>query len=339
MSNINVFKYDEIDINNIVFKEPIKHGQSYASYLSYNGEPLYIQSPILKNLSSTEDIQKSLYVNLEIPLNQLSLYIWFQNLEKLAINKAHINSNKWFNQNIPKEVINNYYNKFIKESKYKKQYNIKCRLFNESNILLCKIYNERGIDIDINSLQKNINMALIFHIDKLVFKKKTFYLDISITQIKAYKELFEKYKYLTDKCVIEDDDTDDFDKSMIFDYGDIDDSSKEVIEDLKDSNENGVENGVENDTSNNGVEQSITRNLVYDIVESDNVGKEEEEVKELEENDVEVKELEENDEEVKEVKEVDKSDVSNNPGLQHLIKLHNEGVITEKDFNIIGSNL
>ena len=116
MSTVKIYKYDELDINNINYNDPVKSGRSYGCKLNYNGDEnkdFYIQSPVLKCVSSLKDIQKSGYINLEVPMNQLSFYIWFQNLDQITKNKAHLNSLKWFNKNIPKEVIENYYKGFV----------------------------------------------------------------------------------------------------------------------------------------------------------------------------------------------------------------------------------
>jgi hypothetical protein len=225
MSKVKIYKYDELDINNIDYNEPVKNGRSYTCKLSCFNDiknNVYIQTPVLKCVSQ-KDIMKSGFINLEVPMNQLSFYIWFQNLDKMTINKAHINSLKWFNKNIPKEIIEDYYKTFISNKhKLKNEKNTKyvitCKLPFENDIVQCKCYNESNTEIDIGDIQKGMNVALILNIDKLIFKKQEFYLDVKISQIKVYKELYDKYKHITEKCVIEDPDSDDdFDKSMVFD--------------------------------------------------------------------------------------------------------------------------
>ena len=47
MEKPHIYKYDEIDINNIKYSEPIKKGQSYKCFLTLDDKPLYVQTPIL----------------------------------------------------------------------------------------------------------------------------------------------------------------------------------------------------------------------------------------------------------------------------------------------------
>ena len=232
-SKFVIYKYDEIDINDIQFCDPVKNGRSYGCKLNYLDndslrDDIYIQSPVLKCVSSVEDLLKTGVISLEVPINQLSFYIWFQNLDKLTKNKAHLNSLKWFNKNIPKDIIENYYKDFIGHSKSKNKSNckndkyiIKFKLPFENDILQCNCYNESNVNIELDEIVKDINIAVIINISKLIFKKQQFYLDIKVSQLKIYKELYNKYKHLTTDCIIDDEYSDDFDKSMIFDEHDI----------------------------------------------------------------------------------------------------------------------
>jgi hypothetical protein len=232
-SKFVIYKYDELDINDIKFCDPVKNGRSYGCKLNYLDndslrDDIYIQSPVLKCVSSVEELLKTGIISLEVPINQLSFYIWFQNLDKLTKNKAHLNSLKWFNKNIPKDIIENYYKDFIGNSKSKNKshskndkYIIKFKLPFDNDILQCNCYNESNVNIELDEIVKDINIAVIINISKLIFKKQQFYLDIKVSQLKIYKELYNKYKHLTSECIIDDEDSDDFDKSMIFDEPDM----------------------------------------------------------------------------------------------------------------------
>lgn len=229
MSNIKILKHDEININDIKYSEPIKSKRSYISLLSFDDKDIYIQTPVLKCVSTLKEIYKTRCLTLEIPMNQLSLYIWFQDLEKNTINKSHLNSLKWFNKNIPKNIVEDYYKNFIntKNKNTNKKYTIKCKLPFENDILQCVCYNESNSEISIDDIEVNMNIAVILNINKLVFEKQLFSLDIKVAQLKVYKELFDKYKHITERCIIEDSDSDDFDKSMVFDDFDNDKKMEE----------------------------------------------------------------------------------------------------------------
>ena len=113
MEKPHIYKYDEVDINNIEYGDPVKKGQSYKCSLSYDRKPLYIQTPVLKCVSSKDELLNKNIFKLQVSQNQLSFYIWFQNLDNMNKNKAHLNSNKWFSKNIPMDIIENYYSPFL----------------------------------------------------------------------------------------------------------------------------------------------------------------------------------------------------------------------------------
>ena len=52
MEKPHIYKYDEVDINNIEYGDPVKKGQSYKCHLSYEGNALYVQTPVLKCVSN-----------------------------------------------------------------------------------------------------------------------------------------------------------------------------------------------------------------------------------------------------------------------------------------------
>ena len=90
-SKFVIYKYDEIDINDIKFCDPVKNGRSYGCKLNYLDndslrDDIYIQSPVLKCVSSVEDLQKTGVISLEVPLNKLSFisnssYLYITNLD------------------------------------------------------------------------------------------------------------------------------------------------------------------------------------------------------------------------------------------------------------------
>ena len=196
-----IIKYNNIDISNIEYSDPKKIGNIYYSEISYNDKPFFLQTSRMKNITDIKDFDLKKQFDLKFTIENSEMYNCLSKLDDNNINNISENSFEWFGKNIKIENSENMYRNITKplHKNNKIIVNFKVPIINEE--ILCKIYNQDQIDININDISKDQECILIIHIRGIKFFKSYYICDYYITHIKT----FSKLKYLIpDKCLIED---------------------------------------------------------------------------------------------------------------------------------------
>ena len=196
-----IIKYNNIDIANIEYSDPKKIGNIYYSEISYNDKPFFLQTSRMKNITDIKDFDLKKQFDLKFTIENSEMYNCLSKLDDNNINNISENSFEWFGKNIKIENSENMYRNITKPLQKDKKIiiNFKVPIINEE--ILCKIYNQDQIDININDISKDQECILIIHIRGIKFFKSYYICDYYITHIKT----FSKLKYLIpDKCLIED---------------------------------------------------------------------------------------------------------------------------------------
>lgn len=229
---VSVYKYDEIDTNNINISNPIKDGRIYYSDLKYNNNPLYIQTSVIQ-IKDYKIKDKNGYISFNIKQNNLDFYEFIVKLDNFMIKSTYENSKNWFNQEIPNEVIDDFYKRISKPIERGKSPNIKFNIPINNNKVLSKFYDQNKNIINLNNIDDNYDCILILHVRGIKFLKQEYSCDCYISQMRVNIDNINKYNII-DKCLIhceinngnKDDDED------IVDY--------EIIEERKKEAENNI---------------------------------------------------------------------------------------------------
>ena len=94
-----VYKYDDIDYDNLKFGKPQKQNGYYYSNISYDGEPFFLQTSKFKINSDTQKLGKIPSIEFEICGDNFDLYDLFMKLDDKIVKTTYNNSKKWFDQN------------------------------------------------------------------------------------------------------------------------------------------------------------------------------------------------------------------------------------------------
>ena len=109
--SINILDYKTLNTDNIVFDPPKKiKGGSYmamANYVNDNKEriPIIIQTPRLKNSGGIVKNDNRCYTELELDKTHWSFYEFITDLDDHNIVIIEKNSESWFNQKFPIDVV------------------------------------------------------------------------------------------------------------------------------------------------------------------------------------------------------------------------------------------
>ena len=197
-----VYKYDNIDISKLSFSIPEKQSNIYYSNITYENNPLFLQTSKLGILTKMTELNKKLpSVEYEIIGENLDFYDLFMKLDDKLIKETYNQIKEWFNQTIPLENIEDMYKRICKPLKKNTNPSIRFRLPMEKGNIVSKIYNQNKEIIKINDIKENSEAILIIHIRGIKFMKQQYICDIYINQMKVFIPRRNKY-IIPDECLI-----------------------------------------------------------------------------------------------------------------------------------------
>jgi len=199
-----IYKYTNIDINNIKFSDIPYNKLQYINIgnekvekniyyidMYYNNDALYIQLPKTKLYFTNLD-NNVVKIIIDDKVNDN----FIKKLEEYIIKVVYKNSALWFDGK--RFTMNKIVNCIVRNVNYI-----------EENIILtltldkeCKIFNQYGIELDINELEKNMDIVCIIKIDNLQFIDNKFTYNIVLEQAKIYKDTkITEYSILDDDSI------------------------------------------------------------------------------------------------------------------------------------------
>ena len=274
--SFSVKKIKDVNLSSVMYETPSKVNSYYQSKIEYqmNGKmkPLMIQTPHCLSLSDFSEDKKYLTIELEITPE---LYDFFITLDEQNAEKAFLNSSSWFKQEIPKDIIDDYYKPSVKPVRENATPKLRVKIPYYNGDCQTKIYDNRKNTIGLKDIPVGSNILLILHINAIRFLKQNFYTDTYVTQIKV---CYKKDDFtIPNVCIVEDDAPEnEFNVEDLIDPENIPiEESLEPEEKLEESEESAVQ---ESAVQESAVEEPVIKDP---IVEEPIV---EEPVVELEEN-------------------------------------------------------
>lgn len=198
MSEPRILDYKNFDFRNLQYDDPIKSvGGCYVANLSYLYEdnliPVYIQTPRLKIVSDVDDTTKTLELEIDPSDNtNVDFYDFMTRFNNINTVTCHKRSMKWFDTHFPLPVIDKSYVDPIKANRNRPpSFKIKLQTI-KNKYIATEIYNDRKQPAKVDYLNKEDYIVAIIEINGLQFYKTTFQIDMSLSQIKVFKDNKEK---------------------------------------------------------------------------------------------------------------------------------------------------
>jgi hypothetical protein len=189
--------YKNLEISNIIYKEPINKLSLLLLNNIKNVEPMLINTPIIrvKHISDNKLI-------LDIT-NNTDFHDFLRRIDELNISNCYYNAQKWFKKDISLTTIENYYKSSINSKN-----EIECQIPMNSNkeLQLDYILDEKKNYVNIHAIKEDTLVRLNIKYIGIQFKNKSFEPKIEIKSIKICDSIKKEEDY-TDSS--EDDSSDD----------------------------------------------------------------------------------------------------------------------------------
>lgn len=229
--------FKTINLDKIVHHKPRKNKGKYIGKVLYDDNEITIKTPFLRCMGPISISENRCSIELELDTDDRDLYDFFADLDDININTAYQNSNTWFEDQFPLDVIDDYYKGFIRfNTKIRRPY-IKIKIPYDTKILL------KHCNVD--DFKQNVLISATLHHDGLRFYKQQFTSEWSLVDY----EIENNYEF---KENVENDVSNGF-------YENILNKTDEDISISKDINdvEKIVEEVVEKNIVNNEIKEDI----------------------------------------------------------------------------------
>ena len=193
--------YNNLEISNIIYKDPIDKLAIILNNNKLNVEPLLIYTPVMrvKNI-----INNKLILDLT---SNTKFYDFVRRIDELNISNCYYNSQKWFKKDISLEIVENFYNSPIDNNKNVIEFSIPVNINKESQ--LDYILDENKNYVNIHSIKEDKLVMLNIKYVGIKFKTKSFEPIIQIKSIKICNSMIKNnnsYSDSSDDYLTDDDD-------------------------------------------------------------------------------------------------------------------------------------
>uniref|UniRef100_A0A6C0HYJ1 Uncharacterized protein n=1 Tax=viral metagenome TaxID=1070528 RepID=A0A6C0HYJ1_9ZZZZ len=185
---------DDFDFNKINISKPISlsNGNFILKY-SIGDFPLYINPPKC-TIKSVSKGSKRTHCDFIFSQENDQFIRWIENLEKLSQDKIYANRSQWFETELEKEDIENYFTSPLKIYKSGKFYILRTNLPTAQQKQNFKIYDENENEIQFDSINEDMQIMCVLEIQGIKCSSSSFQIEILVKQMMVLRtvNLFEK---------------------------------------------------------------------------------------------------------------------------------------------------
>ena len=208
---MRVIDYKKVSLSNIRYHEPVKTAGGCLisrTYYKYKSEeiPIYIQTPRLKVNSNLEILDSKTYLELELDKKHINFYEFINNIDDQNIRETYKNSEDWFQEKLPMDVVDDFYKTNIKMRKYNKSPIVKFKipLYKNSSRKSCDIFGDDLKPVDVSEIKQNTDVICILELEGIKFFKQRFETEWKVVQLRVYKPKEEVIPCLINESFLSD---------------------------------------------------------------------------------------------------------------------------------------
>lgn len=194
---------DKFDFQKLTFLKPIAVvGGNYFIRVRLNGSPLYVQPPKCKTKQGIIKTGKKYYTDLMFTNENESFIHWMETLEAYCQNIIYDNRATWFDGELDKHDIENYFTSPLKVFKSGKYYISRANVSLSAGEPLLKVYDENENIIELEAVDDKMDAMTILEIQGIRCSAKSFQIDIELKQMMLLtpKDIFNKCVLKTDSA-------------------------------------------------------------------------------------------------------------------------------------------
>jgi hypothetical protein len=195
------FTNKEFDFSQISVSQPISvQGGAYFTKIKMNSEPLYVQPPKCCTKQGLNETNKKAYMDLMFTNEDDEVVEWFEHLEERLIQLIYEKREIWFQNEMDKDDIENFFNPICRAFKGGKFHLIRLQIPKNktaSSQYHCNVYDENENIVAIQDLNDTHTIIPCIEVQGIKFSARNFQLELVGKQIMLLNN-----KPIFNSCVI-----------------------------------------------------------------------------------------------------------------------------------------
>ena len=194
-------KLREFNFDKLVLSKPtLISGGNYFIRFKKDNIPLYIQPPTCNTRNGFVKNGRKYYTDMLFTNEDEYIIQWFEKLEEYCIQYIYEHRDTWFDGNMEKADIENYFTSPLKVYRSGKFYLIRTNVPTALDKPSIKIYDEDENQVDFKTITENTKLMNIIEIQGIKCSARSFQIELEMKQSLTLRP--EEFK-LFDKCVIQ----------------------------------------------------------------------------------------------------------------------------------------
>ena len=195
------FTNKELDFSQVSISQPISvQGGAYFTKIKMNNEPLYVQPPKCSTKQGLNETNKKAYMDLMFTNEDDEVVEWFEHLEERLIELIYEKREIWFQNEMDKDDIENFFNPVCRAFRGGKFHLIRIHIPKNktaSSQYHCNVYDENENIIAIQDLNDSHSIIPCIEVQGIKFSARNFQLELVGKQIMLLNN-----KPIFNSCVI-----------------------------------------------------------------------------------------------------------------------------------------
>jgi hypothetical protein len=188
------------DFSKLILSKPtLISGGNYFIRFKKENIPLYIQPPPCNTRNGFVKNGRKYYTDLLFTNEDEYIIQWFEKLEEHCIQYIYNRRNEWFDGDMEKADIENYFTSLLKIYKSGKFYSVRTNIPTALEKPIIKIYDEDENLVDFTSIDENTKLMNILEVQGIKCSPRSFQIEIEMKQALVMRP---QELHLFDKCII-----------------------------------------------------------------------------------------------------------------------------------------
>lgn len=195
------YKLQTFDFSKLILSKPtLISGGNYFIRFKKDNMPIYLQPPPCNTRNGFVKNGRKYYTDLLFTNEDEYIIQWFERLEEHSIQYIFNNRESWFDGDMQKADIENFFTSPLKIYKSGKYYLVRTNIPTALEKPTIKIYDENESIVEYTSINDSTKLMNIIEIKGIKFSQHSFQIDIEMKQALVIKP---QDMHIFDKCIIQ----------------------------------------------------------------------------------------------------------------------------------------
>lgn len=193
--------FQQFDFQQISLSSPIRVGNgNYFMKYKANDQSLYVQPPQCISKQGIINVSKKHYIDLLFTNEDADFIQWMEKLEETSVNYIYNNRVKWFDGDMEKDDIENYFSSPFRIFRSGKYYILRVSIATTLGLPAVKVYDSDENEVSIDDINDTTQVMCILEIKGIKCGTRNFQIEMETKQLMIMKSSnpFDKCLFQTD---------------------------------------------------------------------------------------------------------------------------------------------